>query len=107
MKLEALRPGTEVKGVLPSGPEVGDLVHVNSRRWLVEAVVPFTIPNQSPVMRLAYADEDVPSSAGEASFGGGNLDCEWLDLATEDVTKGCRTYVPSPDEQNVQSYYLR
>ncbi len=39
-------------------PEVGDLVQVRSRRWLVEEVVRPETPNQSPIVRLACADDD-------------------------------------------------
>ncbi len=44
---------------LPSGtPEVGELVQVRSRRWLVEEVVDAPAPGQSPLVRLACADDD-------------------------------------------------
>ena len=39
-------------------PEVGDLVHVRSRRWLVEEVARPEQPSQSCVVRLACADDD-------------------------------------------------
>jgi hypothetical protein len=39
-------------------PEVGDLVQVRSRTWLVEGVVEPKIPGQSAVVRLACADDD-------------------------------------------------
>src|SRR6516165_8237329 len=39
-------------------PEVGELVHVRSRRWLVEEVIPSTAPSQSSLVRLACADDD-------------------------------------------------
>ena len=38
-------------------PEVGELVHVRSRRWLVEKVTPPHTPGQTSVVRLACADE--------------------------------------------------
>jgi superfamily II DNA or RNA helicase len=45
--------------VLPEQPPAqGDLVQVRSRRWLVEDVVPSVTPGQSPVVRLACADDD-------------------------------------------------
>jgi superfamily II DNA or RNA helicase len=37
-------------------PEVGELVHLRSRRWLVEEVVP--APNESSLVRLSCADDD-------------------------------------------------
>jgi superfamily II DNA or RNA helicase len=40
----------------PPGP--GELVQVRSRRWLVEDVTPPTVAGQSPVVRLACADDD-------------------------------------------------
>jgi superfamily II DNA or RNA helicase len=39
-------------------PELGELVQVRSRRWLVEEVVSAPEPGQSPVVRLACADDD-------------------------------------------------
>lgn len=39
-------------------PEVGELVQVRSRRWLVEEVIPSPKPGQSSVVRLACADDD-------------------------------------------------
>ncbi len=39
-------------------PGAGELVQVRSRRWLVEEVVPPEVPGQSPVVRLACADDD-------------------------------------------------
>jgi superfamily II DNA or RNA helicase len=39
-------------------PEVGELVQVRSRRWLVEEVVRAATPGQSSLVRLACADDD-------------------------------------------------
>jgi hypothetical protein len=39
-------------------PEVGELVQVRSRRWLVEEVIPAETPGASPLVRLACADDD-------------------------------------------------
>lgn len=39
-------------------PEIGELVQVRSRRWLVEDVVPSEVPGQSALVRLACADDD-------------------------------------------------
>ena len=39
-------------------PKPGDLVQLRSRRWLVEAVEEPTEPGDSPVVRLACADDD-------------------------------------------------
>jgi hypothetical protein len=45
--------------VLPERtPEQGELVQVRSRRWLVEEVVPASVPGQSALVRLACADDD-------------------------------------------------
>ena len=38
-------------------PALGQLVHVRSRRWLVEEVVP-RVRGGSPLVRLACADDD-------------------------------------------------
>ena len=39
-------------------PQVGELVLLRSRRWLVEEVVPARNPGDSPRVRLACADDD-------------------------------------------------
>lgn len=39
-------------------PEPGELVQVRSRRWLVEEVIQPVIADQSPLVRLACADDD-------------------------------------------------
>jgi superfamily II DNA/RNA helicase len=39
-------------------PEPGELVKVRSRRWLVEEVIQPEEPSQSPIVRLACADDD-------------------------------------------------
>ncbi len=39
-------------------PEVGQLVHVRSRRWLVEEVQPGGKPGESSIVRLACAEDD-------------------------------------------------
>lgn len=47
------------KQLLPERPpDVGDLVQVRSRTWLVEEVVEPKIPGQSAAVRLACADDD-------------------------------------------------
>ena len=49
---------SEEKSRSTSLPEVGDLVQVRSRRWLVEEVVQPTPAGTSSVVRLACADDD-------------------------------------------------
>jgi superfamily II DNA or RNA helicase len=39
-------------------PEIGELVQVRSRRWLVDEVIPALAPGQSPLVRLSCADDD-------------------------------------------------
>ena len=69
-------------------PEVGDLVHVRSRRWLVEEVVRSEIPGQSPIVRLACADDDAQGQSLEV-FWDYELDRRvleeegWADLGTK------------------------
>ena len=41
-----------------SAPTAGELVQVRSRRWLVEEVIESQAPGESPVVRLACADDD-------------------------------------------------
>jgi superfamily II DNA or RNA helicase len=74
-------------GALPErAPEEGELVQVRSRRWLVEEVIPSTTPGQSPVVRLACADDDAQGQTLEA-FWNYELDRRilrdegWKDLA--------------------------
>ena len=76
-----------VSGSLPDRlPEVGELVRVRSRRWLVEEVVESAEPGHSAVVRLACADDDAQGQSLDAFW-----DCEldrrileeegWQDLA--------------------------
>ena len=52
-------PAVSAVGQLPiSEPNVGALVRVRSRLWLVEEVVTPTAVGQSPLVRLACADDD-------------------------------------------------
>jgi len=44
-------------------PKVGELVQVRSRRWLVEEVVLASHPHESPLIRLACADDDAQGQA--------------------------------------------
>lgn len=44
-------------------PELGELVQVRSRRWLVEEVIPPPVPGQSALVRLACADDDAQGQA--------------------------------------------
>lgn len=39
-------------------PKKGELVHVRSRRWLVDDVIPSSVAGQSPLVQLACADDD-------------------------------------------------
>ncbi len=69
-------------------PELGDLVQVRSRRWLVEEVVQPEAPNQSPIMGLACADDDAQGQSLEV-FWDYELDRRileeegWADLAAK------------------------
>ena len=49
---------TAIRSLPERPPDVGELVQVRSRRWLVEEVVPSTSPGQSSLVRLACADDD-------------------------------------------------
>jgi len=44
---------------------VGDLVQVRSRRWLVEEVVEPEKSDQTPLVRLACADDDAQGQSLE------------------------------------------
>ena len=44
-------------------PEVGELVQVRSRRWLVEEVTPSETPGRSPLVTMACADDDAQGQA--------------------------------------------
>ncbi len=69
-------------------PEVGNLVQVRSRRWLVEEVVRSKTPNQSPIVSLACADDDAQGQSLEV-FWDYELDRRileeegWQDLAAK------------------------
>lgn len=39
-------------------PKLGELVHVRQRQWLVEEIVEAPVHGQSPLVRLACADDD-------------------------------------------------
>ena len=57
-------PQPDLIGTLPERPpEVGELVQVRSRRWLVEEVTPSEIPGASAVVTLACADDDAQGQA--------------------------------------------
>ncbi len=79
----------KAKTTLPERlPEPGELVKVRSRRWLVEEVVAVTEPGDSPVVRLACADDDAQGQALDVFW-----NCEpdrlileeegWADLANK------------------------
>jgi superfamily II DNA or RNA helicase len=51
-------PSTPVINLPERLPQPGELVHVRSRRWLVEEVVVPPGPEESAVVRLACADDD-------------------------------------------------
>jgi len=49
----------------PSLPEVGQLVQIRSRRWLVDEVIEPKIPGQTCVVRLSCADDDAQGQSLE------------------------------------------
>lgn len=54
-----MKQETSNKQLLPERrPELGELVQIRARRWLVEEVVPPEVPGQSSLVRLACADDD-------------------------------------------------
>ena len=68
-------------------PEVGQLVHVRARTWLVDQVIPPTVPGQTSRVRLACADDDAQGQVLEVLWDY-ELDRQilhterWADLAT-------------------------
>ena len=57
---------TPLAATLPErAPHVGELVHVRSRRWLVEEVVDPPAPGESSRVRLACADDDAQGQSLE------------------------------------------
>ena len=48
----------QIRALPERPPEVGELVQVRSRRWLVEEVTPSETPGCSPLVTLACADDD-------------------------------------------------
>ena len=53
----------QLRALPERSPDVGELVQVRSRRWLVEEVTPPEIPGASPVVTLACADDDAQGQA--------------------------------------------
>ena len=51
-------------------PEVGELVQVRSRRWLVEEVIPADSPDASTLVRLAAARATLVETTEEAASRG-------------------------------------
>ncbi|HEX4996920.1 MAG TPA: DISARM system SNF2-like helicase DrmD [Terriglobia bacterium] len=77
----------QVEKQLPDrAPQVGDLVHVRSRRWLVEEVLTPDPPGGTSIVRLACADDDAQGQTLEV-FWNYELDRRilkeegWRDLA--------------------------
>jgi len=68
-------------------PEVGQLVHVRARTWLVDEVIPPAVPGQSCRVRLSCADDDAQGQTLEVLWDY-ELDRQilreerWADLAT-------------------------
>ncbi|NCC33705.1 MAG: helicase, partial [Chloroflexia bacterium] len=68
-------------------PEVGQLVHVRARTWLVDQVIPPDVPGQTSRVRLACADDDAQGLTLEVLWDY-ELDRQivreedWADLAT-------------------------
>ena len=52
------RPPTPHPDLPERDPDVGEMVRVRTRRWLVEDVTPAPTPGESPRVRLACADDD-------------------------------------------------
>ncbi|MBI4880611.1 MAG: hypothetical protein HY812_13280 [Planctomycetes bacterium] len=75
------------KRVLPARPpQPGELVLVRSRRWLVEEVVEPAVQGESPLVRLACADDDAQGTTLEVywdyELDRSILEAEaWADLA--------------------------
>jgi len=68
-------------------PEVGQLVHVRARTWLVDEVLPPAVPGQSCRVRLACADDDAQGQSLEVLWDYEPdrrilTDAGWDDLAT-------------------------
>ena len=53
--MRATAPGTKLPA---QPPAAGELVHVRSRRWLVEEVVDPPAPGESAIVKLACAEDD-------------------------------------------------
>lgn len=79
---------TAIRSLPERTPEVGELVQVRSRRWLVEEVLPGPAPNQSSLVRLSCADDDAQGQSLDV-FWDYELDRRileeegWQDLATK------------------------
>ena len=84
---------TSLAATLPErAPRVGELVHVRSRRWLVEEVVDAADPGGSPRARLACADDDAPGQSLEVFW---NYEPDRQIVAAEDwADLGSRGFDP-------------
>jgi len=60
-----LTPQAATQNVPQRQPEVGELVHVRSRRWLVDEVIEPKIAGQTSVVRLSCADDDAQGQSLE------------------------------------------
>src|SRR6266852_4888039 len=69
-------------------PTPGELVQLRSRRWVVEQVIPSHVPGQTPIVRLACAEDDAQGQSLEVywdyEIDRQILEVEgWADLATK------------------------
>ena len=58
MEDESLMNAAQPRKLPERAPAVGELIQARSRRWLVEEVVEPSAPGESPIVRLACADDD-------------------------------------------------
>ncbi len=82
------RDSVEIRASPGRSPKLGEVVQVRSRTWLVEEVVESALPGQTPIVRLACADDDNQGQTLEV-FWDYELDRRiveeegWGDLATK------------------------
>lgn len=62
---KGLAEATRTRRLPERNPRIGELVRVRSRTWLVDDVIEPTTPGESPIVRLACADDDAQGQALE------------------------------------------
>jgi hypothetical protein len=96
-RLEDLQPAAAFRKQICRVPMVRELVHVRSRRWLVDEVIEPKRPGQTFVVRLSCADDDAQGQSLEVlwDYELDRLILEeegWADLAAKGFDQPAATF---------------